>query len=177
MTKNHGFTLIELMITITIVAILLAIAVPNFSDWYQRKQLAGTANDFLSLVSYARSDSIKRNKITYLYTTRSADSTWNLRATTTKPCNAGTIACEIRGMDANVYKKISIKAISTQFLAGPTEINPIDNLFKFDSGTATQSVTFGIGQYQLQANITTTGVASLCIPATQPAMSGFNSCP
>ncbi|QZA76443.1 GspH/FimT family pseudopilin [Deefgea tanakiae] len=174
---THGFTLIELLITIAILGIVLAIAVPNFSQWYQRKQLEGIANEFLSLVNYARNDAIKRNKITYLFTERTADNDWNLRATTTNPCTAGTTTCEIRSLDAALNTKIKVKAISTAFLAGPTKINPIDNLFKFDSGTTAQSITFGTGQYQLQANITTTGVASLCTPSTQPAMPGFNTCP
>ena len=36
--RNKGFTLIELMITVAIVAILAAIAIPNYSDYVQRSR-------------------------------------------------------------------------------------------------------------------------------------------
>jgi len=39
MKKNQGFTLIELMVTVAIVAILAAIAVPMYTDYITRAQL------------------------------------------------------------------------------------------------------------------------------------------
>lgn len=38
--KNQGFTLIEIMVTVAIVAILAAIAIPSYSDYVVRSKLA-----------------------------------------------------------------------------------------------------------------------------------------
>ena len=63
--KNHksdprGFTLIELMVTISIAAILLAIGVPSFQAIIENNRLATQSNELITAVSLARSEAIKR---------------------------------------------------------------------------------------------------------------------
>jgi type IV fimbrial biogenesis protein FimT len=58
--KESGFTLIELMITLTVVTILLATAVPYLGNFTKNNRLVTQTNDFVIAVQLARSEAVKR---------------------------------------------------------------------------------------------------------------------
>ncbi|SRR5579875_624736 len=56
-----GFTLIELMVTITVAAILMAVAVPAFRSFLQNDRLLTEANLLVASLNLARSEAIKED--------------------------------------------------------------------------------------------------------------------
>lgn len=59
--KDHkGFTLLELMITLTLAGILLTMAVPSFTDSIKNNRLSTAANTLIAALNIARSEAIKR---------------------------------------------------------------------------------------------------------------------
>lgn len=55
-----GFTLLEILVTVTVAGLLLAIAVPNFVSLSTRNRLTTYTNDITSAINYARSEAIRR---------------------------------------------------------------------------------------------------------------------
>lgn len=59
--RMRGFTIIELMITLVVAAILLAIAIPSFTYLTVSNKLTTSANSLVSNLAIARMAAIKRN--------------------------------------------------------------------------------------------------------------------
>ena len=63
-TNHKGFTLLELMITLAIVAIVMAIAVPNMSQFVKNDRLTSYTNALISDLMLARGKAVQRNQPT-----------------------------------------------------------------------------------------------------------------
>ncbi len=61
-TKTHGFTLIELMATLAVAAIVLSMGVPNMRSLLRNNQLTAATNTFVSSLNVARSEAIKQGR-------------------------------------------------------------------------------------------------------------------
>ena len=61
MKSNRGFTLIELMVTVAIVAVLGMLAAPSLKQFSQSSTVAGNVNSFLADLRYAKSEALGRN--------------------------------------------------------------------------------------------------------------------
>lgn len=62
LTSFKGFTLVEVMIVITIIGIIASIGVPNFLNWLENNQLRDASQDLLSNAQHAKFEAIKRNR-------------------------------------------------------------------------------------------------------------------
>ena len=62
MTKTRGFTLVELIVTLGVAAILLGVAVPSMRDLIHNNRLAAATNLFVSSLNIARSEAIKQGR-------------------------------------------------------------------------------------------------------------------
>jgi type IV fimbrial biogenesis protein FimT len=64
--RSRGFTLVELMITIMVLGVLTAVAVPSFTSLLNRNRLASQSNDLLGAIQYARMEAIRTSsKVTF----------------------------------------------------------------------------------------------------------------
>lgn len=85
---QRGFTLIELMISITLIALLLALGLPSFTQWLQNAQIRTAADSTLAGLQLARAEAVRRNVLVeFIFTSTSpvAGNTGAAVASTTGP--------------------------------------------------------------------------------------------
>ena len=66
MERENGFTLVELLITIVVVSVLLATAIPSFMQFIENNRLTAQANSFVVSTQMARNEAVKRGAGTTL---------------------------------------------------------------------------------------------------------------
>ena len=75
MRKPRGFTLVELVITIAVAAVLMAIAVPSFNSVLAGWRLSSVTNELIAAVHLTRSEAVRLNRSVSLCRTANATAT------------------------------------------------------------------------------------------------------
>lgn len=79
--RSAGFTIVELMFTVFIAAVLLAVAIPSFRGMTGSNRLVTQTNDLIGAMNFARSEAITRNRtITFCRADSDADTTCSAAA-------------------------------------------------------------------------------------------------
>jgi type IV fimbrial biogenesis protein FimT len=60
--RQHGFTLIELMVTLTVAGILLSLGIPAFSKLIANNRIATQTNEFVGALNVTRSEAVRRSQ-------------------------------------------------------------------------------------------------------------------
>lgn len=75
MKKFRGLTLIELLVTIAVLAIVLSLGVPAFQDFTRNNRMISVTNELVSGMNLARSEAIRRGKTVTVCKSDAASST------------------------------------------------------------------------------------------------------
>jgi|UPI00069F59E5 prepilin-type N-terminal cleavage/methylation domain-containing protein len=61
-TNNRGFTLVELMIVIALIAVIAGFAIPQFGRIIDNNRVVSTTNSIVGLLNYSRSEAVRRGE-------------------------------------------------------------------------------------------------------------------
>ncbi|MDR3453694.1 MAG: GspH/FimT family pseudopilin [Rhodoferax sp.] len=79
--RGRGFTLLELMVGLSIVAISLAIVAPGFAGWIQNSRVRSYAESMQNAVQFARAEAVRRNTPVTFQITSTLDNTCSVVTT------------------------------------------------------------------------------------------------
>lgn len=58
--NSAGFTLLEMMLVVTLLAVILGVGLPNFREFIRNSRMTAATNDIVTDFNLARSESVKR---------------------------------------------------------------------------------------------------------------------
>ena len=187
-----GFTLVELMIAVLLLALILTLAVPEMSKFLERNRLKAAAEEVYSQIHYARSESIKQSIPLFMRFVANNTSSWSFgidESTGCTPTDAlgGANPCTISVAGTAVRKAVVNGANEASFTgikmllqdSGGTTVNPFEIQFDQVRGTATAgSVTLTSANGWVIRNVVSAlGHVKLCSPAGAGSMPGYPVCP
>jgi len=91
---QHGFNIIEVMVTLTVLAILIALAAPAFSEWLQSQRIRTSAEAILNGLQAARGEAIRRN-VPVVFGLEPPMTGWTVCEATVAPCDSTTPAASV----------------------------------------------------------------------------------
>lgn len=78
MKMGRGFTLLELMVAIAVLAILATVGVPSFRELIQNNRVTTQTNELVSALNFARTEAVKRGRNVEVVVTQ-ANPGWRAR--------------------------------------------------------------------------------------------------
>ena len=199
---NRGFTLVEVMITVVIVAIGVALAMPTWENAVQKRNVTSASEELAAFIAHAQTEAVRLNDVVSIVSKRSADgSDWCLGAIDGQTmadngvsacnCDFGSgspLHCEVRGQ-RQVLRDESFEYHSMESaMVGATNNNSFS--FRFDpirgiktnpSGSVVNvdhsfAVISENGKHKLQVEVSVTGRVRICSPLAAKAVPGYKSC-
>ena len=121
---SRGFTLIELMVTIVVVAILAAVGLPSMGNFIAQNRLSGNVNEFIGATMLTRSEAIQRSGAVTICRSVNAET-------------AATPACDTSSSDWGSGWLVYVGTSATT----PTATNILARQGPFTSGTIIQAAS------------------------------------
>jgi type IV fimbrial biogenesis protein FimT len=192
--------MIELMVTVFVMAVLVTLAAPSFRDMIDKSRLRGATDDIINLLNIARASAVKLHRDVNVSVEKG--SAWCAGAVsapdpanvgdaigtaTVCDCAAGTVACLVDGAPMLTSAK-AYGSGSTATLASGNANKLLNSnngiVFSAKFGAldlastlpTTLTVTSPLGKYSAQISVSPLGETYVCTPVADPPVPGYPSC-
>jgi len=115
-TSHQGFTLIELMVTIAIAAILLTIGVPSLTSFFDRQKVVAAAEEAYSFMQLAKIEALSRSVDIYVNVEDGINS-WSYGMSTSEDCDSeqtvatASDACILPFGDEDIASEVTFQLV------------------------------------------------------------------
>ena len=188
--RHRGFTLIEVMMSVVLMGIGLALALPSYRDMVEKRQVTNGAEQLASFINSAQGVAMKTNRFVKVSWDHVADDEWCVGATVVAnpaddPCDCSgadesAAACQIDGQDfilnqAHASNRDLMHDIGTED-TGSYTFDPVRGF----SPDLTDDLTFAMrspsGDFRLNLVVNQVGRVLLCSDDASHSVPGYAVC-
>lgn len=161
----RGFTLIELMIAVIILALMIGFAMPSYSVWIQNTRVRSATESFLSGLQLARNEAVRRNSSVQFVV--GAGSSWTVSCQAVTPgCDAAAVvAIQSRARNEGSSAAVTVTPING---AGTTVRFSPFGAMSFPVPGAGTTIAFDLAlataTRNLRVTVATGGTVRMCEP-------------
>jgi len=178
-STHHGFTVVELMIAIAVVAIITSLALPSYRTILEKRQVTSGAEQLSAFFSAAPVEAIKHNQfvaVTYKAVTGGwclgmradddADATCDCEVTDVTAANACAVDGTLRILNSSTLNYPEV--LNTVSVGNDNTIafDPVRGLAERDGEGNPETVKLGLvsddGSYALDVEVSITGRVKIC---------------
>ena len=185
-SRHRGFSLVEIMMSLVLVAIGLALALPSYRDMVEKRQVTNGAEQLASFINTAQGVAMKTNQVVTISYDRSGHDDWCVGAV------SGETACDCTETDTSAtdYCQIATQPfILNNGHAGDRELmhamegdgayafDPIRGLFLDLDDSLTLELHSNSRDFRLNLLVNSTGRVILCSGDSAHAIPGYQACP
>jgi type IV fimbrial biogenesis protein FimT len=160
--RTGGFTLIELMLGIGVLALLMTLAIPSFSVFLQNSRIRNVADGIMNGVQLARAEAVRRNRpVEFAFTDGSNWTVTQLNPLEEVQARAGDEGKAHTNIDSGGSTRVTFGPIGS-----PLSINPGDGSMAMTRIDITSTQTLD-GLRPLAILISPAGNIRMCDPDTK----------
>lgn len=167
-----GFTLVEMAVTVAVLAIILSVATPSFTNALDSTRLKSQAMHVIDVIEFAKSEATKSG-----VTRNSTAGTWNTTVTisVTGGSNWSVTAQSIDGQGNATQRKASHNDVSGVSIQSPNTATMTMNFRRIITGDIDTPIVLESAKgRQVQVSVSATGRVTTCAVGT--ALGGFPLC-
>ena len=181
----RGFSLIEVLMTVVLLAVSLALAVPSFRDMAEKRQVTNAAEQVASFINTAQGVAMKTNQVVTVSWNHTEENDWCIGAV------SGETACNCEQADSTAANYCQIDSMAFILDNSHTGNLQLMNAMTGDGAYAfdpVRGLVVGLenplgaeihspnGDFRLNLEINSTGRVILCSEDSSHAIPGYPLC-
>lgn len=167
--SSSGFSAVEMVVTMAVLAVLVGIAVPSFQDTLNKRRLIGAVEQLYGDLQFARNEVFGRNRSIHVTSNIQADGAWCHGIDDTAACNC-TVAndCQVGGMP-KVTQGSDFKGVTL----GSADTITFDPPQAYANNT---TVIYTLNGKQMKVIVSVLGRIRICSPSGSANITGYPEC-
>ena len=183
---HRGFSLVEVMMSVVLLGIGMALALPSYRDMVEKRQVTNGAEQLASFINTAQGVAMKTNEIVTVSYSRSDDDDWCVGAVSgVTPCDctetdpAAADYCQIGAQPFLIHQGHAGDRDLMHAMTGDGAyaFDPVRGLFQDLDDALTLELRSQNEQFRLNMVVNNTGRVTLCSANADHAVPGYAVCP